>query len=123
MSYQMDINMPVMDGYEATQAIRQQEKDKGSHSIPIICVTANADAAHEAQAIASGMNGFVAKPFTQAAMKAMLRTHTDQSSSSPISSSGSEESLSSAGALSPPVVGAVALMERESARFKTLTLC
>jgi len=37
----MDCQMPVMDGYEATRIIRQQEQNKSSH-IPIIALTANA---------------------------------------------------------------------------------
>lgn len=57
----MDVQMPVMDGYEATQAIRHSDHPKAS-SIPIIAMTA--DAFHEdvVRATEAGMNGHLAKP-------------------------------------------------------------
>ena len=57
----MDIQMPNMDGYKATQAIRNlQDKDKAC--IPIIAMTANAFEEDRRDAIAAGMNGHIAKP-------------------------------------------------------------
>ena len=57
----MDVQMPVMDGYQATQAIRQSGHPKAA-SIPIIAMTA--DAFHEdvVRAAESGMDGHLAKP-------------------------------------------------------------
>lgn len=57
----MDIQMPVMNGYDATQKIRKLEED-GKANIPIIAMTANAFAEDRGRALARGMNGFVAKP-------------------------------------------------------------
>lgn len=57
----MDIQMPVMDGYQAAQAIRRTEK-KDAKSIPIIAMTANAFAEDVNKAAECGMNGHVAKP-------------------------------------------------------------
>lgn len=57
----MDIHMPVMNGYEATKAIRNLE-NKDIASIPIIAMTANAFAEDKADAIAAGMNEHLAKP-------------------------------------------------------------
>jgi CheY-like chemotaxis protein len=57
----MDIMMPNMNGYEATQTIRISGK-MDSATIPIIAMTANAYAEDVAQAFASGMNGHIAKP-------------------------------------------------------------
>ena len=57
----MDIQMPVMNGYEAARAIRKLE-DKDLASIPIIAMTANAFEEDKQEAIKSGMNGHIAKP-------------------------------------------------------------
>ena len=57
----MDIQMPKMDGYKATQAIRRLP-DKDKACIPIIAMTANAFEEDKREAIAAGMNGHIAKP-------------------------------------------------------------
>ena len=64
----MDIQMPVMDGYDATARIRRM-KDKEKASIPIIAMTANAFAEDRQKAISTGMNDHVAKPID---MKVLL---------------------------------------------------
>lgn len=56
----MDVQMPVMDGYEATKAIRA--KTWSYATIPIIAVTANAFEEDKQKAMQSGMNDFIAKP-------------------------------------------------------------
>ena len=57
----MDVQMPNMNGYEATKAIRDTEGFK-THRIPIIAMTANAFEEDRQAAFAAGMNGHVAKP-------------------------------------------------------------
>lgn len=57
----MDIQMPEMDGYQATAAIRQHEKQYGGH-LPIIAMTANAMQGDRQKCIAAGMDGYVTKP-------------------------------------------------------------
>ncbi len=57
----MDIQMPVMNGYEATKRIRRLE-NKALASIPIIATTANAFEEDKKEALQSGMNGHIAKP-------------------------------------------------------------
>ena len=57
----MDIQMPQMNGYKATQAIRNLP-DKDKACIPIIAMTANAFEEDKRDAIAAGMNGHIAKP-------------------------------------------------------------
>ena len=57
----MDIQMPKMDGYKATQAIRNLP-DKDKACIPIVAMTANAFEEDKKEAIAAGMNGHIAKP-------------------------------------------------------------
>jgi signal transduction histidine kinase/CheY-like chemotaxis protein/PAS domain-containing protein len=61
----MDIQMPVMDGFDATRAIRSLEAEQPSKSvkpIPIIAMTANAFKEDVRECLAAGMNGHVAKP-------------------------------------------------------------
>ena len=57
----MDVQMPVMNGYEATQAIRQLTDSKLA-SIPIVAMTANAFEEDKKQSFENGMNGHIAKP-------------------------------------------------------------
>lgn len=57
----MDIQMPKMDGYKATQAIRRLP-DREKACIPIIAMTANAFEEDKREALAAGMNGHIAKP-------------------------------------------------------------
>lgn len=57
----MDVQMPVMNGYEATRVIRRME-NRELASIPILAMTANAFEEDKQQALASGMNGHIAKP-------------------------------------------------------------
>ena len=67
----MDIQMPQMDGYKATQAIRSLP-DKDKACIPIIAMTANAFEEDKREAIAAGMNGHIAKPIQVDKLLSML---------------------------------------------------
>ena len=67
----MDIQMPKMDGYKATQAIRNLP-DRGKACIPIIAMTANAFVEDKRDAIAAGMNGHIAKPIQVDKLLSML---------------------------------------------------
>ena len=57
----MDAQMPEMDGFAASQAIREREKTTGGH-IPIIALTANAMAGDRERCLAAGMDGYAPKP-------------------------------------------------------------
>jgi PAS domain S-box-containing protein len=58
----MDVQMPVMDGYEATKAIRMM--DATVKDVPIVALTANATKKDVEMCLASGMNDYLPKPFT-----------------------------------------------------------
>jgi signal transduction histidine kinase/DNA-binding response OmpR family regulator len=69
----MDLQMPVMDGYSATRAIRQE---LGLKDLPIIAMTANAMASDRAACLEVGMNDHVGKPFELDHLVALLLQHT-----------------------------------------------
>ena len=63
----MDVQMPEMDGLDATRAIRAREKDKKART-PIIAMTANAMAGDREMCIEAGMDGYVTKPVKKDAL-------------------------------------------------------
>jgi signal transduction histidine kinase/ActR/RegA family two-component response regulator len=68
----MDCQMPVMDGYAATEAIRAWEKTTGRERVPIIAMTANAMSGDREICIAAGMDDYLTKPFKRDALGALL---------------------------------------------------
>ncbi len=67
----MDIQMPEMNGFEATSQIREQESAIPRHT-PIIAMTAHAGADDRAQCLAGGMDEYVSKPISQAKLRSAI---------------------------------------------------
>ncbi|NJD31122.1 MAG: response regulator [Gammaproteobacteria bacterium] len=74
----MDCQMPGMDGYTATAAIRRHESERGMAETPIVALTANVLARDRSRCLEAGMNLFLAKPFTHQQLLAILRPIAEQ---------------------------------------------
>lgn len=75
----MDVQMPVMNGYDATRAIRALERED-ARAIPIIAMTANAFAEDEKEALDAGMNVHLAKPIDIEMLKQVIWQYTKRES-------------------------------------------
>jgi CheY-like chemotaxis protein len=74
----MDMQMPVMDGLEATRAIRAHELDQGKPRVHIIAMTANAMPSDRLACAQAGMDGFLSKPFKAVELRALLTQAQDR---------------------------------------------
>jgi two-component system, sensor histidine kinase and response regulator len=91
----MDLQMPEMDGFEATTAIREQERTSGAH-LPIIAMTARAMTGDREWCLAVGMDGYVAKPVNPKELLATIESQVRKPTTDERTPSASGE-LSAAG--------------------------
>jgi CheY-like chemotaxis protein len=70
----MDVQMPEMDGLEATAAIRKMEEHSGKHQV-VIALTAHAMKGDEERCLAAGMDGYLSKPIRPAELDEILAGH------------------------------------------------
>ena len=75
----MDLHMPLMDGCEATERIRETERLRGTRT-PIVALTADALAGDRERCLASGMDDYMTKPVSRARLGAMVERWTGQAS-------------------------------------------
>jgi len=61
----MDLQMPGMDGLEATRQLRRWERERSMEPTPVVALTANAQPSDRDRCLAAGMNGHLPKPFKQ----------------------------------------------------------
>lgn len=78
----MDVQMPVMDGFEAAAGLRQLEERSGGRT-PILALTANAMEGDRARCLAAGMDGYLAKPFKAAELLQAIATVLEASAQFP----------------------------------------
>jgi signal transduction histidine kinase/CheY-like chemotaxis protein len=83
----MDCQMPVMDGFKATETIRSKETEAQSLRTPIIAVTANALKGDRDLCLAAGMNEYLTKPFTSEQLHSVLGPFLAASNAAPPSRS------------------------------------
>ena len=69
----MDVQMPVMNGYEATKAIRQSSHELAK-MIPVIAMTANAFSEDIQHSLAAGMNAHISKPVEMEVLKKTIKS-------------------------------------------------
>ena len=74
----MDCQMPVMDGFEATKALRAREAAAGAPRMPVIAVTAHAIEGAREQCVAAGMDSYISKPFDLQRLGAAIGQYLDR---------------------------------------------
>ncbi len=115
----MDCQMPVMDGYAATRALRQRPRWR---DLPVIAMTANALVGDRAKVLAAGMNDHVAKPIKVDELFSTLARWIRPAAAEPeVGSKGSGETVPPEGSIDR-VAGIAAMMGDEAMYFRLLRM-
>jgi two-component system, sensor histidine kinase and response regulator len=89
----MDVQMPVMDGFAATAAIRRREADEPTHRrIPIVALTAFAVKGDRERCLAAGMDDYLSKPIQRDQLAAVLARLEDSDGPAPSETAASPTS-------------------------------
>ncbi|HET8706976.1 MAG TPA: response regulator, partial [Pseudomonadales bacterium] len=72
----MDVEMPIMNGFEATEKIRAWEREHGIREVPIIAMTAHIMDEHKERGLRAGMNAHLTKPIELAQLQDILQRWT-----------------------------------------------
>ena len=86
----MDCQMPVMDGYHATAAVRELQAD-AARRLPVVALTANAMEGDRSKCLAAGMDDYLSKPYTLLQLQKMLERWLQQSTVNGLAASSAEE--------------------------------
>ncbi|MEW6468794.1 MAG: PAS domain S-box protein [Bacteroidota bacterium] len=92
----MDIQLPEMDGYEATRHIRHAMKPPKCH-VPIMAMTAHAISSEEEKCLRAGMNGYISKPFNQKALYEKIVSVVKGKGTVQVSGNGHEKNTTAKG--------------------------
>ncbi len=109
----MDVQMPVMDGYEATRHIRDRHSKVINHDVPVIAMTANALQGDRENCLQAGMNDYVSKPIDPQKLNEVLQSWLpaiDDGSNAEIAQPASNEPETDPNL--PPVFDKKALLQR-----------
>jgi len=109
----MDVQMPEMDGFEATARIREKEKALGRHT-PIVAMTAHALKGDRERCLEAGMDGYVAKPIQREELFAAIEKATSSKTDEPATAAAPSGTAGEAGA--PPIDVEAALRRFEGDR-------
>jgi PAS domain S-box-containing protein len=105
----MDVQMPEMDGLQATRAVREKEKGTGRH-IPIVALTAHAIKGDRERFIAAGMDDYLSKPLHADQLYRMIAKYAP--TGGPAAPAGTAPPLLPTEGTSPPILDAAGLVSR-----------
>ena len=110
----MDCQLPVMDGFEATAAIRQKEQATGRHQI-VIALTANAMQGDKERCLAAGMDDYLAKPFEREQLRRVLQKWLAKSQASAVAPPLPAPAKINNDAIDPAILGNILSLQRPGA--------
>jgi CheY-like chemotaxis protein/HPt (histidine-containing phosphotransfer) domain-containing protein len=116
----MDVQMPEMDGLEATGAIREAEALSGDH-IPIIALTAHAMKGDRDRCLVAGMDAYVSKPFQAEELFATIEQLVNYSSEPAAEDSGGSDSVSEPGSVDRKLVDIAGALGRVGGSMEVLS--